>query len=197
MQDYMDYSEEASSGFELIETGVYELQIENAELKKTDNGKNYIGLTFVVREDVAQPFAGNKVWDNIWENEVHRDPQKKNKRIKKDDYEALSQTQKQNIITRMEYDDYKIRMLVHAQDADAEIIDANGNKTPNPNFKTRFGSIDEVALFLNGMCVQAKVLKYTDDKTGNERNSIDTKTIKRTSVSPAAPVVIEDSDLPF
>lgn len=189
MQDFMDYSEEAVS-YDVADTGVYELQIENAELKKTDNGKNYIGLTIGIRNDVEQPFAGTKVWDNIWENEVYRNPQQNNRRIKKDDYEAMPANQKQNMIVRMEYDDYKIRVLIHAQNADKD----------SAEYKTKFGSIDEVALFLNGMPFQAKVVKYTDDKSGKERNSIDYKTIKRTSVQPAQDgnsVVSDDNDLPF
>ena len=188
----MDFSEEVAS-YELADTGVYELKIEDAQLKKTDNGKNFIALTFAVRNDVEQPFAGVKIWDNIWENEVHRDPAT-NKKIKKETYAAMSQAQKQNVITRMEYDDFKIRTLVHAQDTDKEIIE-NGVKKPNPNFKTKFpGGVEEVALFLNGLCVQAKVLKYTDDKTGKDRNSIVFTEIKRTSVSPPSG---EDDDLPF
>ena len=35
------------------------------------------------------------------------------------------------------------------------------------------------------------------NKTGNERNTIDTKTIKRTSVTPAAPVENGEPELPF
>lgn len=193
MQDFMDYSEEAVS-FEVADTGVYELIIENAELKKTENNKNYIGLTISVRSDVNQPFAGTKLWDNIWENEVYRNPQLNNKRIKKEDYEAMTPAQKQNITVRNEYNDFQIRTLIHAQDVDKLIKDANGNEAPNPNYKTKFGSIDEVALFLNGLCFQAKVLKYTDDKSGKERNSIDYKTVKRTSVSPAGG---SDEELPF
>lgn len=198
MQDFMDYSEEAVS-YEIADTGVYELIIENAELKKTDNNKNYIGLTINIRDDVNQPFQGAKLWDNIWENEVYRNPQLNNKRIKKEDYDAMSPAQKQNIIVRNEYNDFQIRTLIHAQDVDKMIKDANGNETPNPNYKTKFGSIDEVAMFLNGLCFQAKVLRYTDDKTGKERNSIDYKTVKRTSVSPAPDDgnQIADDDLPF
>lgn len=200
----MDFSEEVTSSYQLADTGVYELQIEDAQLKKTDNGKNYIGLTFVVRKDVEQPFAGVKIWDNIWENEVHRDPAT-NKKLKKEIYEAMTPVQKQNVITRMEYDDFKIRKLVHAQNEDKE-IEENGVKKPNPNFKTKFpGGVDEVALFLNGLCVQAKVVKYTDERTGKERNSIQFTEIKRTSVSPisisadsVSPTVdIADDDLPF
>lgn len=200
MQDFMDFSEEAVS-YELADTGIYELIIDDAEIKKTENNKNYIGLIVAIREDVEQPFVGAKIWDNIWENEVYRNPQLNNKRIKKDDYEAMSPAQKQNIIVRMEYDDYKIRMLVHAQNADKYLKDADGKDTdtPNPEYKIKFGSIDEIAQFLNGMPFQAKILKYTDDKTGKERNSIDYKTIKRTSVQPAQEtnVVVDDNDLPF
>lgn len=184
----MDYSEEVA-GFKLAETGVYELKIEDAQLKKSDKGKNYISLTFTIRDDVNQSFTGIKIWDNIWENEVHRDPAT-NSKIKKEIYEAMPLSQKQNVITRLEYDDFKIRKLVHAQDVD-KVIMVNGVKTQNPKFKTKFpGGVEEVALFLNGLCVQAKVLKYTDDKSGKERNSIVYSELKRTSVS-------QDDDLPF
>lgn len=188
--DFMDFSEEAVT-YEIADNGIYELQIENAELKKTETGKNFIALTYVIRNDVEQNYAGVKIWDNIWENEVHRNPQLNNKRIRKDDYDAMSQAQKQNIITRMEYDDYKIRVLVHSQDADKD----------SENYKTKFGNIEEVVLFLNGMCVQAKVQKYMDDKTGKERNSIDYKAMKRTSVplteSSIEQVEVSEEDLPF
>ena len=190
MQDFMDYSEEAVS-YEVADTGIYELEIENAELKKSESGKNFIALTYIVRDDVEQDFAGVKIWDNIWENQFFRDPQKNNKRIKKDDYEAMSPAQKANIITRMEYDDYKIRTLVHAQNADKD----------SPNYQTRFSGIDEVVLFLNGLCVQAKVLNYTDDKTGKERNSIEYKDVKRTSVPRTEEAQnsqdADDEELPF
>ena len=198
MQDFMDYSEEVAS-YEIADTGVYELIIENAELKKTDNNKNYIGLTIKIRDDVEQPFSGAMLWDNIWENEVYRNPHLNNKRIKKEDYEAMSPAQKQNIIVRKEYNDFQIRTLIHAQDVDKMIKDVNGNEIPNSEYKTKFGSIDEVALFLNGLCFQAKVLRYTDDKTGKERNSVDYKTVKRTSVSLASTNenIVADDDLPF
>ena len=194
-ESLFDFTEEAAK-FEVADTGVYELEITNAELKKSDSGKNYIGLAVEVREDVSQPFTGVRIFDNIWENEVHRNPLLKNKRIKKEDYDAMTPAQKQNIITRMEYDDYKIRVLVHAQDVDAEIVE-NGVKKPNPNFRTKFGSVAEIAQFLNGMCFQAKVLKYTDDKSGKERNSIDFKTIKRTSVPKVESADVSDDELPF
>lgn len=186
MENMYDFTEEAAK-FEVADTGVYELEITNAEPKKTETNKNYIGLTIEIREDVAQPFTGVRIFENIWENEVHRNPLLNNKRIKKEDYEAMTPAQKQNIITRMEYDDYKIRVLVHAQSAEPS----------SPEFKTKFGSIAEIAQFLNGMCIQAKVLKYTDDKTGNERNSIDFKTIKRTSVPKTEAVDVTDDELPF
>ena len=57
MQDFMDYSEEAVS-YEVADTGIYELEIENAELKKSESGKNFIALTYIVRDDVEQDFAG-------------------------------------------------------------------------------------------------------------------------------------------
>ena len=195
-QDFMDYTEEVSNGYALADTGIYELKIENAELKQTENGKNYISLTFVIRDDVEQivdGFAGVKIKEAIWENEVYRDPQKNNRRIRKDEYEAMPTNLKQNIIVKKEYDDLKIRTLVHAQNADVKIKDANGDEKPNPNFRAKFSSIDEVAQFLNGMCVQAKVVKSDDERRGREVNSIDFRTVKRTSV----PEEIADDDLPF
>lgn len=197
MQDFeMDYTEDVVN-YEAAEPGPYELQISDAVLKKSDTGKEYIALTVTIRDDVEQGYAGTKMWDNIWKNEVYRNPQLKNKRIKKDDYDALSPEQKQNIIVRQEFDDYKIRTLVHAQDCDEVILDANGVKVPNPQFQTKFSNIEEVVLFLNGLCFQANVKKFTDDKTGKEKNSFDYKTVKRTSVSPQTSVDVDDSDLPF
>ena len=203
MQDF-DYSNDEVVNYDVADTGIYELVIENAELKKSEaSGKEYIGLTISIREDVDQPFAGCKIWDNIWRNLVYRNPQLNNKRIKKADYDAMSPEQKQNIISRMEYDDIMIKTFVHAQDADKFIKDGNGNDIPNPNYNAKFSSIDEVALFLNGLPFQAKVTKYTDDRTGKERNSIDYKTVKRTSVHLSTSneqnvnVDDEEDDLPF
>lgn len=177
-----DYTEDAKT-FELAETGVYELKIDNAELKKSDSGKNFIALTFLVRDDVQQKFQNVKVWDNIWENDVFRDATT-GERIKKAVYDTMSPEKKKNVTTSKEYDDFKIRKLIHAQDCDTTIKDANGNSIPNPAYQTRFGSIQEVVQFLNQMCVQAKVEKYSDEKTGQERNSIDYRSLTRTSVSP-------------
>ena len=193
-----DYSQETKT-FELAATGVYELVIETAELKRTQNGKNFIGLTFSIREDVEQPYTGVKIWANIWENDVHRN--QNGDRITKDAYDKMSDVQKANVTTNKEYDDFMVRKLIHAQDVDKVIKDENGNDKPNPNFKTSFDNIEEVALFLNGLCVQAKVNKAMDDRSGNERNSIDFRTVKRTSVpSPNADSVdveVDDDDLPF
>ncbi len=193
-QGFMDFSEEVSS-YELADTGTYELTIDNAELKKTDNGINFIALTIAVRNDVDQLFSGAKIWENIWENEVYRDPAQNGKRIKKDVYNAMSADKKQTINVSKEYDDFKIRTLVHAQDVDKTIKGTDGREQPNPNFKTSFKNIEEVVLFLNGMNFQAKVNKYLDEKSGKEKNSIDYKTIKRTTVSPVS--AADDEELPF
>ena len=191
-----DYSQETKT-FELANTGIYELAIETAELKNSSTGKAYMGLTIVIRDDVEQPFAGVKIWKNIWKNVVHRS--ENGDRITKANYEKMTPAQKASVITTEEYDDFMIRKLIHAQDCDKTIKDENGNDIPNPNYQTSFDNIEEVALFLNGLCFQAKVLKTMDDNTGNERNDIDFKTVKRTSVpqEQAQNTPVEDDDLPF
>ena len=186
-----DYTEEAKS-FTLADSGVYELKIENAELKKTDSGKNLIALTFVIRDDVEQKFQGVKIWDNIWENDVFRDATTGEK-IKKTVFETMSPDKKNNVTITKEYDDFKVRKLIHAQDKDVNIKDENGNDVPNPEYKTRFSNVEEVVLFINGMCIQAKVDKYTDEKSGQERNSINFREVKRTSVSAPA----ETEEIPW
>lgn len=180
MQEF-DYSEEVSLA-QIAEPDVYELKIENAELKKSEAGKEFIALTVQIRDDVEQNFAGVNIWDNIWKNEVHRNVTT-GKRIKKETFEAMSPADKQNVVTRMEYDDYKIRTLLHSQDESS---------------KFKFASIEEVAMFLNGLCFQAKITKDTDNKTGKERNTLDYKSIKKTSVpAGSANVEVNDNDLPF
>lgn len=190
-----DYTEEAKS-FALADAGVYELRIDNAELKKSDSGKNFIALTLVVRDDVQQKFQGVKIWDNIWENDVFRDSTTGEK-IKKAVFETMSPDKKNNVTVTKEYDDFKIRKLIHAQDCDLNIKDANGNDIKNPEYKTTFGSIQEVVQFLNQMCVQVKVDKYNDEKSGQERNSIDYRSLTRTSVTPQPMPDAEDETLPW
>ena len=189
-----DYTEEAKS-FTLANAGVYELRIDNAELKKSDSGKNFIALTFVIRGDVQQEFQEVKIWDNIWENDVYRDATTGDK-IKKSVYDTMTPDKKNNVTVTKEYDDFKIRKLIHAQDCDMNIKDANGNDVKNPAYKTTFKSIQEVVMFLNQMCVQAKVDKYTDEKSGQERNSINYRDLTRTSVSPQE-VSTDDEALPW
>jgi len=183
MQEF-DYSEEVSVA-QVAEPDVYELKIENAELKKSDAGKEFIALTVQIRDDVEQNFAGVNIWDNIWKNEVHRNSTT-GKRIKKETFETMSPADKQNIVTRMEYDDFKIRTLLHSQDE---------------NSKFKFTSIEEVAQFLNGLCFQAKITKDTDNKTGKEKNNLDYRTIKKTTVpvgsGSTSDVAVDDNDLPF
>lgn len=187
-----DYTEEAKS-YTLADSGVYELRIDNAELKKSDSGKNFIALTAVIRDDVQQKFQGVKIWDNIWENDVFRDATTNNK-ITKEAYEGMSPEQKQNVKVTKEYDDFKIRKLIHAQDCDATIKEGNDVKD-NPNYRTKFESIDDVVQFFNQMCVQAKINKGTDNK-GKERNTIDFRSVVRTSVPPQADT-LDDEALPW
>ena len=190
-----DYTEEAKT-ITLADTGVYELKIDNAELKKSDSGKNFISLTFLVRDDVEQKFQGVKIWDNIWENDVYRDATT-GERIKKAVFDTMTPDKKKNVTVTKEYDDFKIRKLIHAQDCDLNIKDANGNDIRNPEYRTKFESIQEVVQFFNKMCVQAKVDKYNDEKSGQERNSIDYRSLTRTSVTPQESQSVSDDELPW
>lgn len=197
-----DFSEKTS--YSLIDEGQYEMRIENADFKQSKNGKKYIGLTFKIRDDVNQDFTNRLIWDNIWENEVYRDSN--GKRIKKDDYDKLQPNQRRSVTISYEYNDYKIRTLIQAQNADEYITNADGSKSENPNYKTKFNDIEEVVQFLNGIELSVKVTKYTDANSGEERNSIDYKNIKRTknpsnSDTNSSEIngsdLISDDDLPF
>ena len=191
-----DFSKPVNN-FELVETGTYELVIDKAELGRTETGLNYIGFTFIVRDDVDQEYAGTKIWDKIWENDVYRDTE--GNKITKQKYDEMTPAQKQNVVITKEYNNYKLNVLVHAQDCDLQIEDENGNKIQNPAYITKFSNIEEIVLFLNGMCVQAKVLKVKSEKDGRERNQIDFNSIKRTSVSKTVynETVADDEELPF
>lgn len=205
MQDFT-FNEKPASGFTPIDTGVYEFKLET-EIKKDKNNKDYLKIAFVVRDDIEQKNCGRRVFENIYQNNVYRETAT-NVRIKKDDYNKLSDAEKQKYTVKQEYDSYKIGMLVYAQDVDQKIIDENGVEKDNPDFQTSFpGGIEEIALFLNGMAVQAKAKKFTDDKSGEEKNEIDFRTIKRTTVSlpktanttsgAIKQIDISDNDLPF
>ncbi len=172
-----------SSKYELIEPGTYEARIDAAEFKESNSGKKFIGITFVIREDVNQQSAGRLVWDNIWEGIVYRDST--GKVIKKADYDNLAPNQKASIKTSMEYNMFKLRKLVQCQDTDEFIVDENKVKTPNPEYKARFGNLEEVVMFLNGMNLQIQVTKYMDDASGFERNGVEYKGMKRTAVGPS------------
>ncbi|MBR3208849.1 MAG: DUF669 domain-containing protein [Bacilli bacterium] len=178
-----DYSEKRS--FEPVEPGEYEVQITNAELKQSQTGKNCIAVSFTIRDDVEQNHQNRIIFENIWENDVYR-RNDDGKRIKKDDYNAMSPQEKQAISIKKEYDDIKIRTIIQAQDNDETIIDANGNKVANPQYKTRFSNLEEVVMFMNGLNIRIKVTKYMDDKNGVERNGIDYNGIKRTKHHPVA-----------
>ena len=207
----LDYSEKIK--FEPVEARDYELKIDSAEFKKNEAGKKYISIRYLIRKDVNQPNAGRFLFDSIWEGEVHRD--KNGKVLTKEKYDALSTAEKSACVTTVEYNSFKIRSLVQAQDVDPYIGQGN-NKTENPEYKTRFDNIEEVVLFLNGMNILARVNKEFDDKQGEEKNTIDYKNIKRTKVHEENTAVnngsglqvdiqpqtvnteeIDDSDLPF
>ena len=201
-----DYSEKIN--FEPVDTGDYEVVIETAEYKQSTTGKNYISLKFLIRKDVNQNFQGRYIFDRIWENNVYK--RNDGKRISKDDYEKMSSDEKATIKITKEYNDYQIRTLIQAQDEDVKIKNAQGLEEDNPNYKTKFEDMDDVVLFLNGLALQIKVIKYNDDKTGEERNSVDYKGIKRTNHHLASAnlknnnfsasnekVDIDDGDLPF
>ena len=204
MQDF-NFDEKPVSGFTPIDAGVYEFKLET-EIKKDKNNKDYLKIAFIVRDDIEQKNCGRRVFENIYKNNVYRETAT-NKRIKKDDYNKLSDAEKQKYTVKQEYDQYKIGMLVYAQDVDQKIKDENGNEKDNPDFQTSFpGGIDEIAQFLNGMPVNAKVLKPYDDSTGEEKNQIDFRTVKRTTVHLPENEVqkqaiqqmdISDNDLPF
>ena len=115
----LDYSEKTK--FEPVEAGNYEAKIETAELKKTDAGKKFISVRYLIRKDVNQPNAGRYIFDTIWEVDIHKDP-KTGKVIGKDKYDALSPADKAACVTTKEYNPFKIRTLVQAH---AYI---NGNK---------------------------------------------------------------------
>lgn len=163
----LDFSQQATS-YETPDTGVYELRIDNVEFKTSKNGKNYISITYVIRDDVDQPFKGSHIWDNVWENEIYKTID--GKRIKKADYDAMTESQKQNVEVSKAYNSFPFTSILHTQD----LKDAKYN----------FENMEEVALFINQMCVQVKVTKYLDDSTDKERNSIEYKTMKPTSVKP-------------
>lgn len=168
-----------------VPEGKYELSIETAEFGQSETGKNFISLNFVVREDVDQPNQGSHIWDSIWENQIFVN-QTTGREISKDKYEKLPPNQKGNYSGEMRYADYKIRPLIQAQDADPEIVDENGNRKPNPEYKTSFVDMDEVVLFLNGLNIKATV-GITTDNTGKERNTIDYRSISRTDYSDGLP----------
>lgn len=182
----LDFTEKKS--YSAIEAGEYEAYIDNAEIKTSKTGKHYIALTFIIRDDVEQLFKGRRIWENIWENDVYV---LNGKRIKKDDYQNLRPKEKEQVNITTEYSDFKIRSLIQAQDADEE------------NWHTKFENMDEVVLFLNQMNLKIKINKVTDNTTGEEKNEIDFKGLKRTEFSLSKDsnnlekLNINDDDLPF
>lgn len=54
---------EAGGTFELMPPDVYEVEINNVELKKSQNGNDYLAMTYKVINN--EEWAGRKLWDNV------------------------------------------------------------------------------------------------------------------------------------
>ena len=188
-----DFSNNNAS-FSPVASGDYEVIIDNAEFKQSKNGKNFIGIKFLIRQDVDQKFGGRYLFDNIWEDDVFYD--KDGKVVNKDEYEKLPVERKSDIVVRREYKRYKIIKLVNAQDCDAKIKDAEGNTIDNPNYVTKFEDLDEVLQFLNQMPLIVNVSTYFDNRTGEEKNMIEYKGVKRTKHPLNATLAVTDSSQP-
>ncbi len=190
----MDYSIKIDYESELITEGEYEVVINNAEMKKSKKtGADYISLQFMVRDDIEQDCKGLIVYENVLKVNVYT---RDGKRIKKSVYEGLSDAEKSRVAITQEYQDFKIRPLLYAQDADED------------NRKLNFDSIEEVVMFLNGMNLRAKITRNdADDYHDNEYNSIDFRKLSRTQHAPkkigqtvtanTTANEISEDDLPF
>lgn len=66
----------------LVSKGTYET-ILSLEKRRTDNGKNYISLRHLIRDDVEQDFQLSSVYEKIWEDKENpgRFPTKKLNKI--------------------------------------------------------------------------------------------------------------------
>lgn len=61
-----DKKVDENTEFELIDEGTYEVVLEKLEPKTSKNGKRYINITFVIRDDVEQNFKRRKIWYTIF-----------------------------------------------------------------------------------------------------------------------------------
>lgn len=59
--------DEAAEGSEIIPEGEYECIIKYAGEDATNGGTVYMGVTFVVRNDVDQPCKNKYIWHHIWQ----------------------------------------------------------------------------------------------------------------------------------
>jgi hypothetical protein len=65
----MAYEFSNKDEYELLAEGDYEVVLDTAEIKRTNDGsKRYIACSFLIRSDVEQQGKGRKVFDNIWQD---------------------------------------------------------------------------------------------------------------------------------
>ena len=197
-----DYSQ--SEGYSLVPAGEYEVYIDNAEIRtgKT-SGKQYISLTFIIRDDIEQQCGGRYIFDSIFEVPTYV---KDGKYITKDKYNELSQGEKASVIVGKEWMRSKMKPLVNAQEIDNETLDKVKKGQIKDPRKFTFGSIDEALQILNGTNLIIKVTENSaDDYHDDNWNGIDYKGVKRSNNLPKKLGTtnqievdeISEEDLPF
>lgn len=56
----------AQDGFDLIKKGWYEVIVSAAEVKKSENGNEYINMRLTIRDDVDQEYKGRGVFHSLF-----------------------------------------------------------------------------------------------------------------------------------
>lgn len=65
----MAYEFSNKEEYELLPDGDYEVILDTAEIKKTNDGsKKYVSCAFLIRSDVEQQGKGRRIFDNIWQD---------------------------------------------------------------------------------------------------------------------------------
>lgn len=52
--------------YELLKDGEYECVVDNIRIAETTTGKEYINLTFKIRDDIEQEYQGRLIFESIW-----------------------------------------------------------------------------------------------------------------------------------
>lgn len=62
--------ENTFEGFAKIDDGIYEVVIDSAVEDATQSGSEFTNFQMTIRNDLDQPFKGQKIWERVWKTKA-------------------------------------------------------------------------------------------------------------------------------